>query len=54
MEVQQELKKGGDPIQDTADLIVERHEMRMKRSDAQKRRLVLQDIKQLAKELSKS
>lgn len=54
IEVQQELKKAGDPIQDTADLIVERHEMRMKRSDAQKRTLVLKEIKELAQYLSKS
>ena len=54
IEVQQELKKGGDPIQDTADLIVERHEMRMKRSDAQKRTIVLKEIKELAQDLSNS
>ena len=44
MEVQQELKKGGDPLQDTADLIVESHESRVRRSDAQKRRTILSDV----------
>ena len=44
MEVQQELKKGGDPLQDTADLIVESHEARVRRSDAQKRRTVLMEV----------
>ena len=45
MEVQQELKKGGDPLQDTADLIVESHEARVRRSDAQKRRTVLMEVR---------
>jgi len=44
IEVQQELKKGGDPLQDTADLIVESHEARVRRSDAQKRRTVLMEV----------
>ena len=44
MEVQQELKKGGDPLQDTADLIIESHEARVRRSDAQKRRIVLAEV----------
>ena len=44
IEVQQELKKGGDPLQDTADLIVESHEARVRRSDAQKRRAVLTEV----------
>jgi len=43
-EVQLELKKGGDPLQDTADLIVESHEARVRRSDAQKRRIVLTEV----------
>ena len=44
MEVQHELKKGGDPLQDTADLIVESHEARVRRSDAQKRRIILTEV----------
>lgn len=44
IEVQQELKKGGDPLQDTSDLIVESHEARVRRSDAQKRRTVLMEV----------
>jgi len=43
-DIQAELKKGGDPIQDTADLIIEKHEDRIRRSDAQKRRGVLQEV----------
>jgi GTP-binding protein EngB required for normal cell division len=43
-EVQHELKKGGDPLQDTADLIVESHEARVRRSDAQKRRIILSEV----------
>ena len=46
-EVQQELKKGGDPLQDTADLIVESHEARIRRSDAQKRRIVLTEVREV-------
>jgi GTP-binding protein EngB required for normal cell division len=42
-DIQKELKKGGDPIQDTVDLIVEKHEDRVRRSDAQRRRGVLQE-----------
>jgi GTP-binding protein EngB required for normal cell division len=44
-EVQHELSKGGDPIQDTADLIVESHEARIRRSDSQKRRVVLTEVR---------
>lgn len=43
-DIQRELKKGGDPIQSTVDLIVEKHEDRIRRSDAQRRRGVLQEI----------
>jgi GTP-binding protein EngB required for normal cell division len=43
-DIQKELKKGGDPIQGTVDLIIERHEDRIRRSDAQRRRGVLQEI----------
>jgi hypothetical protein len=44
IEVQQELKKVGDPLQDTADLIVESHEARVRRSDSQKRRIILAEV----------
>jgi GTP-binding protein EngB required for normal cell division len=43
-DIQKELKKGGDPIQGTVDLIVEKHEDRIRRSDAQRRRGVLQEV----------
>ncbi len=43
-EIQAELKKGGDPLQATADLIVESHEARVRRSDAQKRGAVLAEV----------
>lgn len=43
-EIHQEFEKGGDPLQDTADLIVRRHEDRMRRSDAQKRKMVLAQV----------
>ena len=43
-DVQAELKKAGNPLQDTADLIVESHEARVRRSDAQRRRAVLQEV----------
>jgi GTP-binding protein EngB required for normal cell division len=43
-DIQKELKKGGDPIQGTADLIIEKHEDRIRRSDAQRRRGVLQEV----------
>ena len=43
-EIQQEFKNGGDPLQDTSDLIVQRHEDRLRRSDAQKRKAVLGQI----------
>ena len=43
-EIQQEFKKGGNPLQDTADLIVQRHEDRLRRSDSQKRKAVLSQV----------
>lgn len=43
-EIQSAFAQGGDPIQTTADLIVERHEARVKRSDAQKRGPILADL----------
>lgn len=46
-EIQKELKNGGDPIQDTADLIVEKHEDRLRRSDAQRRRGVLREVQEV-------
>ena len=44
-EIQTEFRKGGDPLQETADLIVQKHADRIKRSDDQKRKTVLADIK---------
>ena len=43
-EIQTAFAQGGDPIQTTADLIVERHEERVKRSDAQKRGRILSEL----------
>lgn len=43
-EIQTAFRQGGDPIQTTADLIVEKHEERVKRSDAQKRRPILEEL----------
>jgi GTP-binding protein EngB required for normal cell division len=43
-EIQAELKKGGNPLQETADLVVESHEARVRRSDAQKRGAVLSEV----------
>jgi GTP-binding protein EngB required for normal cell division len=43
-EIQTTFSQWGEPLLDTANLIVERHEERMKRSDAQKRSKVLADI----------
>lgn len=43
-DIQKQFKDGGDPLQDTANVIVERHEDRLRRSDAQKRKQVLQDV----------
>jgi GTP-binding protein EngB required for normal cell division len=48
-EIQNEFKKGGDPINDTAAAIVERHEDRVKRSDAQRRGPILQDYARVVK-----
>lgn len=44
-EIQTTFEQWGDPLQDTANLIVERHEERIKRSDAQKRTHVLAELK---------
>lgn len=49
-DIQKELKKGGDPIQDTVNLIVEKHEDRVRRSDAQRRRGILQEIQAVVAE----
>ena len=43
-EIQSAFAQGGDPIQTTADLVVESHEARVKRSDAQKRGPILQEL----------
>ncbi|OSZ74618.1 dynamin family protein [Hydrogenophaga sp. IBVHS1] len=43
-EIQTAFRQGGDPIQTTANLIVEKHEERLKRSDAQKRRPILEEL----------
>lgn len=43
-EIQLAFQQGGDPIQDTADLIVEKHEERVKRSDARKRGPILEEL----------
>lgn len=47
IDIQAELKKGGDPIQDTAELIIEKHEDRIRRSDAQRRRGVLHEVQEV-------
>jgi hypothetical protein len=47
VDIQVALKKGGNPIQDTADLIVEKHEDRIRRSDAQKRGGVLREVQEV-------
>lgn len=43
-EIHTAFEQWGDPIQGTADLIVERHEERIKRSDAQKRNRILAEL----------
>lgn len=43
-EIQEAFQQGGDHIQSTADLIVERHEAKVKRSDAQKRGPILAEL----------
>ena len=43
-EIQSTFAKCGDPIQGTAELIVESHELRIKRSDAQKRGPILAEL----------
>jgi GTP-binding protein EngB required for normal cell division len=46
-EIQAAFRQGGDPVQGTADLIVEKHEERVKRSDAQKRRPLLEELERV-------
>lgn len=46
-DIQAELRTGGNPIQDTGDLIVEKHEDRIRRSDAQRRRGVLREVQEV-------
>ncbi len=43
-EIQTAFEQWGSPIEETADLIVERHEKRIKRSDAQKRNRILAEL----------
>jgi GTP-binding protein EngB required for normal cell division len=43
-DIQTELRMGGNPLQDTADLIVESHEAKVRRSDAQRRGTVLREV----------
>ncbi len=43
-EIHAAFAQWGDPIQETANLIVERHEARVNRSDAQRRGRILQEI----------
>jgi GTP-binding protein EngB required for normal cell division len=43
-EIHAAFEQWGDPIQETAGLIVERHEERVKRSDAQKRNRILAEL----------
>jgi GTP-binding protein EngB required for normal cell division len=44
VEIHSAFEQWGDPVQETADLIVERHEERVKRSDAQKRNRILAEL----------
>lgn len=46
-EIQAAFAQGGDPIQGTADLIVEAHGERVKRSDAQKRGRILAEVEEV-------
>jgi GTP-binding protein EngB required for normal cell division len=43
-EIHSAFEQWGDPIQETANLIVERHEKRMKRSDSQRRGRILAEV----------
>jgi hypothetical protein len=45
LDIEKAFKEGGNPLQDTANLIVERHEDRVKRSDAQRRGAILSEVK---------
>lgn len=44
-DIEEAFAKGGKPLQDTADLIVERHESRVRRSDAQRRGAILAEVR---------
>jgi len=44
IEIQNAFESWGDPLKETADLIVERHEERIKRSDAQRRSGILREL----------
>lgn len=46
-EIHAAFAQWGNPIQETADLIVERHEARVNRSDAQKRGRILQELEEV-------
>lgn len=46
-EIQATFEQWGSPLRDTAELIVESHETRTKRSDAQKRRAILEQLDQV-------
>jgi len=46
-EIQSAFRQSGDSIQSTADLIVEKHEERVKRSDAQKRKPILDELERV-------
>ncbi len=49
-EIRVAFEEWGDPLQDTANLIVERHEDRVKRADAQRRGKVLSEIESILKQ----
>ncbi len=46
-EIRVAFEEWGDPLQETADLIVEKHEDRLKRSDAQRRGRILAEVELL-------
>ncbi len=47
LDIEKAFKEGGNPLQDTANLIVERHEDRVKRSDAQRKGSILGEANRL-------
>ena len=49
-EIQDTFDTWGDPIQETMNIIVERHEQRVKRSDVKQRDRVLSDLEVLLEE----